>query len=859
MRLIDAAISDPAVSGIAIYGSAGVGKTRIAREALDGAASKGWEARWVVGTSCARGLPLGALASWTELAGSDSLQLVCDVIHALTAADPATPVVVGVDDAHLLDELSMFVLQQIVQRRAAKVLLSIRSDELIPLGIRELWKLNPFDRLDLEPLSSDEVTTLLSAALNGSVDPQAAGGLWQLTRGNTLYLQHIVEQEIVDGRLTQQNGHWQWTGHPVVPHSLVELIECHIGTLPSPVGAVVDALAVGEPIELAALQRITDADAVEEADTRGLIRLDYLDSGIEVRVAHPLYSEVRRNRAAPTRLRRLRGLVAAELAAADNRDDMQVTVRRAALSLDSDLTPDAGLLVRAARGAICLADLPLAGRLAKAAEHAGGGPEAQFIRAHALSWLGRGPEAEEVLAEVAVSELTDEEYARFTYLRASNLLWALAEPGRAQEVIDEGDAHITAAPARMSIDAIRTVYWFATDRPDLALLASKDLVIDDLPPIVGAETTWALAAVYADAGRTSEAVAMAETGYAIATRCSDAPHMTFNIADAHVGALVLVGRISDALEVAERARRRAADLPGAAGMLGPAVAGRSALGAGRLDTACSLLDQASRALSATGHAMGWGFRYSIPRATALAMRGLVDEAEAALEALNAVRRPFRLLAYERSLARAWVAAGQGAVSEAIDIVRSAAEIAGAIGRFAAEVVCLQTATQFGDRSCEPRLRELEAIVEGPRVGLAAQFAAAMRDEDTADLEEVSAGFEALGDDLAALDAAAQAAVSYRRQDLRGSALGCAARAAALAERCEADTPALEKARVPMPLTDREREIVMLVGQGLSNRDIADRLTLSVRTVEGHVYKAMTKTGTVSREELAALISNRPPT
>lgn len=58
----------------------------------------------------------------------------------------------------------------------------------------------------------------------------------------------------------------------------------------------------------------------------------------------------------------------------------------------------------------------------------------------------------------------------------------------------------------------------------------------------------------------------------------------------------------------------------------------------------------------------------------------------------------------------------------------------------------------------------------------------------------------------------------------------------------------------MPLTDREREIVMLIGEGLSSREIAERLTLSVRTVESHVYRAMLKTGTTSRDELAALLT-----
>ena len=223
-------------------------------------------------------------------------------------------------------------------------------------------------------------------------------------------------------------------------------------------------------------------------------------------------------------------------------------------------------------------------------------------------------------------------------------------------------------------------------------------------------------------------------------------------------------------------------------------------------------------------------------------------------ALDKLRRPFRSLDYESSLARAWVAAGQGAVSEAITIVLSAAERAADNRQFAAEVVCLQTATQFGDRTSAPRLRELESIVDGPRVGLAARFAVALCDGDAAELSSVSTEFELMGDLVAAVDAAAYAALAYRSQDLRGSALICSARGDALAEQCGgASTPALRRATEPLPLTDREAEIVMMIGEGLSNRAIAERLTVSVRTVESHLYRAMAKTGTTNRDELAALI------
>lgn len=53
-----------------------------------------------------------------------------------------------------------------------------------------------------------------------------------------------------------------------------------------------------------------------------------------------------------------------------------------------------------------------------------------------------------------------------------------------------------------------------------------------------------------------------------------------------------------------------------------------------------------------------------------------------------------------------------------------------------------------------------------------------------------------------------------------------------------------------PLSAREREVATLAREGLSNREIADRLYLSVRTVENHMSRALRKLGFVSRADLA---------
>lgn len=851
MQTLQEAISNPEVSGVVVCGAAGVGKSRICREALSVAESQRREIRWAVCTSSARNVPLATFAAWAPSGVTDTVQLLRGVIEALTAG-PSGEAVVAVDDVHLIDDLSAFVVHQIVQRGLAKVILSVRDGEPIPAVVQEIWAAGRFERLGLQPLSLDETAGLLASALGGPVDLDAGRRLWKLTLGNALYLRNIVEHEVAEGRIVRENDLWRWTGDPVIPPSLAEFIEPRIGSLPGPVSDVIDVLAVGEPIDLAPLTRITSAAAVEEAETRGLIVLEPAMGGVEVRLAHPLYGEVCRSRAATTRLRRLRGLVAAELAAAEDPDDVAAVVRRATLTVESDLPPDPDLFARAAQGAVWLADLALADRLAQAAIRAGAGPEPSFVSAHALSWLGRGEQAETMLAHVDEGKLTDRDRARLAFLRASNMLWALGEPHRAKELIDAASRTVS-AQGRSYIDAFLAVYWFATDELESARQACEHLDLDDLPPVVGAEIAWVLSTISADAGRLSKAVAAADTGYTVAARSLDAPHMLFNIADAHVSALVLAGRCADALTIADRVRRQAADLPGAAQLLGAAITGRAALAAGRLDIAGPLLEQAAIGFSGSGHLSGWGYRYLIPRVAALAMAGHASEAEAALDALDRLQRPFRALDYERSLARAWVAAGQGAVTEAITLALSAAERVRAKGQFAAEVMCIQTATQFGDSSGASRLRELEAIVEGPRVGIAARFATALHSGDGAELAAVADDFERIGDLVAAVDALAQAALACRRQDLRGTALGCCGRAGALAELCGgASTPALRQAAEPLPLTDRETEIVMLIGEGLSNRAVAERLTLSVRTVESHIYRAMMKTGTSNRDELAAL-------
>jgi len=59
-----------------------------------------------------------------------------------------------------------------------------------------------------------------------------------------------------------------------------------------------------------------------------------------------------------------------------------------------------------------------------------------------------------------------------------------------------------------------------------------------------------------------------------------------------------------------------------------------------------------------------------------------------------------------------------------------------------------------------------------------------------------------------------------------------------------------------PLTARERQVVALLGEGLSNRQIATRLVISVRTAQGHVENILRKLGFSSRTQVAAWVVSR---
>jgi len=220
-------------------------------------------------------------------------------------------------------------------------------------------------------------------------------------------------------------------GRPTLSPTLTELVEARISEVPMPVRDVLDALAVAEPLDTDLLAAVTDADALADAEMLGLVSVDATVRPASVRLAHPLFGEIQNT--SSLRLRRLRGRIATELAGKNSTDPRDL-IRRAVLTVESDLPPEPELLLAASAAAMSLLDHRLAETLAERAVATGGGPWANIARAMAITWQERGVEAETVLAEQA-EQASGLERTQIAILRAMNFTLIQGTPDRIAAII----------------------------------------------------------------------------------------------------------------------------------------------------------------------------------------------------------------------------------------------------------------------------------------------------------------------------------------------------------------------------------------------------------------------------------------
>jgi DNA-binding CsgD family transcriptional regulator len=842
-------------SGVVIAGAAGVGKTWLAREALRRAEASGERTQWIVGTESARALPLGAFIGLLGDAMSDPLTNVRRVINSFVAQQRRGRFVVGVDDAHLLDGLSALVVHELALSGGVRLLVTLRTGSEEPDAVTALWKDGLLVRLDLEPLSAAAARDVIENTLGGPVEARTAARFRKLTGGNTLFLRQLLADQVAAGRMRELAGVWVWDGDVAVSASLSDTVGRQLGRLSPRLALVIDTLSQCEPLAVEVLCDLVPRRDLATAERMGLVSVERTAGGLMARLAHPLFGELRRASAGEMYLSAIRGRLATRLAQ-DADVDMQATVRRALLSLESDLDPEPALYLEAARHAMTLLDLDLADRFATAAARVGA-PGAAGVRAMNLVLLGRGQQAEAALRDLADPEAPDGHH--WATVRAANLVWILGNPVDAAAILDglaTGDETPAQVAERLAVQACVDAVS-ARCRPAVES-ARAALDFDALPDLHAMLASLASIMAMGALGEVDRLAPIAEQTLRRATTSFEASQLRFWFGAVYGRACRLTGRINEFVGTAKQMADSARDIPGLAYANLALLLGNAELVRGAVADAVRLLHEALAGVQM--HAVTTGLRPASYFALAEAHAKLGEAAEAndaAAAARSAVPRDYLFMHTGLALASGWAMAASGRLGDAVAAAHEAARLARDRGQPTHELACIQAAAQWGDASGAARAAELAEALSLPLADAIALHAKSLLGAEGEGLLAASAAYRGIGDRAAAADAAAQASVAFDAGQQHKRGLYAAALARELADECGGlRTPAL---RTPagLKLSGRQRDVIELVVTGLSNRQIAEKLVMSVRTVEGHIYRACQRVGAQSREELASIIRSGP--
>ena len=802
---------------VVVTGQAGVGKSALVRHTLGDAATVAGRAtpsstlrayRPIVDAVLrARrtrpDLPV-ALTKLVDPAPSDADPLhVADALVEWLAYDGS---VLVLEDLHWADQGTVDVVEQLADTGGLAVIATART---------ELPAIRGTDVVPLRPVSDLVVHEIASRCLGGALTARLAAAVVRGADGLPFLVEELLAALSTDGRLQSTPDGWDIVGaDPAIPRSIAETVAPRLSRLDDTDRRVIAAAAViGRRFDWTVVAQAADvSETVTVSALRRCAELQLLDADpdrpSELRFRHALTRDAVDALTFPLDRRQL-----------------------ASRALD---------VVLAGGSALTGDDLLSAAALARAADR--DSEAAPLLLAAAQEAFDRNAfdAAEQLLEDAAaVSDPADPLHRRALQER----LRVLSATGRLQDVHELGQQVLQAIPdddTTSRIEVHLRLSRSAAERrePQVAFqhvtiargLLGPEHVGQCYPARVDFEQANALVA----AGQLPAAVEAAQR--CIAQTFPDDPDRDQNeFADVEAFALIVWAQAvrrddpAAAHQLLDRAERVMA------GMSQPLMLARIgieraalALDAGHGDLPD--LPAAERAARLAG-SRGVVARALVLRGTAALLRrdddGVIAAATAAEQvaeryALTGIRADAALL---RACAAALRADGVEQPAPEHPVVTALAQLA------------------RGQDTDAPDIPYNDVLLPFARVWAGPPSAAAwirhqrtrLQSEDRDQLASAAAWFELQG-----LPAAAE----VTRDRLRSQGIPFPRRRSALA-----DVPTNLQAH---GITARELEVLNLVAQGLSNREVADALVLSVRTVDKHVEHLLAKTGRANRTALAAL-------
>jgi DNA-binding NarL/FixJ family response regulator len=901
-----------------VEGTAGIGKSRLLGELRERAAARGF--RVLVGRAGAlerefafgavrqlfdpvltdpeerkrllTGAAAGAgpvLTAFEETPGEQAAGASFAALHGLywlTANIATEPTLVAIDDLHWCDVPSLRFVAYLARRLDGLPILlagTLRPTEpgSSEVFLDEICRAPSTLRVHPEPLSREAAQELVESRLGPGAEEGFVAACHAATAGNPLLLDQLLASLLADG-VRPDAGHVHVV-RDIGPRAISRTVLARLGQLPGAAVAVGRAVAVlGERAELPTIGALAGLDEAEVGEaTDGLVHADILAPGVPLEFVHPLVRDAVYEDLAPGK-RELQHAEAARLLHEAGATAEQVS---------------AHLLLTSGRGQAWIVDSLL--EAARTATRRGAADSAVTYLRRALEEpppsdeRRRGVLLQLGLAEVHTSAPDATQHLRQAYDRLDDpaqrgavagvlgRVLQLTSPAEAAEVARRTAAELPAAQQdmRLALEALElaTVWFGGGDPADLRRLDAHELPLQS--DGVGAKMLAAVAAVAwtygarpaeecaemslaalaggqlieADTGLTGiaailtliladrdEANAAFDESLAVAHRRGS----LYWLAAIHLWRGFMLFRRGELAEAEDSLRTAVNDFD----LYGPGAGAVQVTGAflaailldrGDISGARRALDRAPHKADGSDAARWWLTSHQ---------RLLIAEvrAEEALEAADELERSSRWNLNPATWP--W----RSLKAEALDLLERHGE---ALELAEAE---LELARRFGAPGT---------------VGMALRTVGTLERE--AGLDHLAEAVEVLRGSPARVERAKALATlggALRRAGRRADAREPLREALDLAERCGAEALA-ERAREELnatgarprraalygaeALTASEQRVAHLAADGLSNREIAQSLFVTIRTVEMHLTHAYQKLDIASRTELANALTTAP--
>ncbi|WP_055955397.1 LuxR C-terminal-related transcriptional regulator [Curtobacterium sp. Leaf261] len=834
---------------VAIVGSAGLGKSVVAAAVVDRVARADR-------TGLVTVLPITASPNEAAKPFAAAIAHFGDLPEAVLADESGAErrlresadlvgrdVLLRVDDADQLDPMSARYVAWLVRHADARLVLTCRDFTALAEPLRQLWQDDMLERIDLAPLDLDETDRLMALALDGPLEAESLDRLHRATHGNPLHLREVVRAAHSSGALERTATGWWWPGRVSASKSLEDLYRTELAELSGDLRDVVDIVALADPIPLSRLLAlVADAD-VDRVVALGFVTVDVetaTDGTPVVRPSHPLVGDVVRSLVPVSRRTRL--FARANAFRADPAEGAPPAARlRASLwALECGVVPPTDQLLDAARVAVRLQEYESATVLASAALAGSDTSVAASVSALCTRATAR-------------TYSTGRESARHDAERAWDLASTAKSVGRsAAQQSGPGPRRIDDALVVEAAEGLANLAQFHDDDVDRALE-----IVDVAAAMVADPARERLRMLRLThlgwAGRFHEVLTEVDRSGVLDT---DAVPLDFlTLAPCGVIALAVVGRVPEAYALAAASITTASahveDAPWSLGELASVLhqvqmwcgdlagltlqVGRRPSPFFKYDYTLELLGTGNLAIAERRWAdAATAFRAACERfevadhggfaaypwarlALALVMLGRTVESAAALDRARSIpARGMRITAEELPSTMAvteFMLGRPTAVTHASEIVerseRSGAWLPALFGLMMLHEA--ESALGMDPTTTLTRIRTAAARVQTP---------------------------------------VARAYLGYREAVERGDAAGSRAARTELADH---GFPLSIAQLGRSPLTPREYEVAELAAQGLSNRQVAEHLGRSVRTVDAHMSRIFAKWGLHSRGELVDLV------